>query len=86
MGDNNITISKTEYDMLSATKLKYDMLLEVVFDCMKLNYDKKRLRVYDNDSSDLGFTVKTIEPALYNSMFEKLLKEEKEKEENESID
>ena len=89
MGDNTITISKLEYDSLSATNLKYGMLLEAVADSLGLNYDRTKLMAYDvNKSLEVGQTLRTIEPTIYNSLLVKLRREfeEKEKEENESID
>ena len=82
---NTITINISEYRSLIETKMKYGMLLEAVVDTLYLNYDKSTLRALDGNKRDVAQVVRTIEPAIFNGVFAKLKKEEKEKT-NESID
>lgn len=85
MGEaREITISKEEYNDLVVAKIKYGMLLEAVVDTLYLNYDKSTLRALDGNKRDVAQVVRTIEPAIFNGVFAKLKKEEKENK-NESV-
>jgi len=87
MRENMITITKSEYDSLVTSRFKYGALLETLADSMAYNKYSCKLQVLDS-GVDVAITVKALEPIIYNSLLAKLKKEyeEKEKEENESID
>lgn len=68
MEENNITISKFEYDNLNRIKYKYEIILSVIFNNTYLNYSGK-LDYYYNQIDKM---IKLIEPTYYKTRLKQL--------------
>lgn len=81
MEENNITISKYEYDKLKEISLKYDIFVSYILhaDSTSLSYDKKDLSL---SASTVIKALKAIEPVWYNDVLDEYKKKEKLDEEN----
>lgn len=73
-GNEEITIPIIEFQDLIVIRQKYYVLINYLFDNVRLSYDKQELR-FKNENLEL---LRYFEPLKYKNIIDKLIEEEKD--------
>lgn len=72
--EDKVTMSRIEYETLLRTKLKYNFLIDFIFNSVSLHYNKQSLTL--SSSTQINEFLKVLEPVIYYRELKQLQSEE----------